>query len=76
MVKEGERIDDLQYDGLRIIQNPSLYCFTSDAVLLANFVKATKKDVVVDLGTGSGIIATIVATKSNGTKVDGVVIQP
>lgn len=76
LVKEGERIDDLQYDGLRIIQNPSLYCFTSDAVLLANFVKATKKDVVVDLGTGSGIIATIVATKTNAKKVYGVEIQP
>lgn len=74
-VKEGERIDDLQYDGLKIIQNPSLYCFTSDAVLLANMVKANHKDVVCDLGTGSGIIATIVATKTNCKKVYGVELQ-
>ena len=30
----GERLDDLQRDGLRIIQNPSWFCFGMDAVLL------------------------------------------
>lgn len=74
-LKAGERLDDLEYGGLKIIQNPSLYCFTSDAVLLANMVKAGPKDTVCDLGTGSGIIATIIATKCNPKKVYGVEIQ-
>ena len=38
-----KRIDDLQLDGLKIMQEEGGYGFTSDAVLLANFVK-TKKD--------------------------------
>ena len=71
----GERLDDLEYGGFKIIQNPSLYCFTSDAVLLANKVKVGSKDTVVDLGTGSGIIATIIATKFNPKKVYGIEIQ-
>ena len=74
-LKAGERLDDLEYDGLKIIQNPSLYCFTSDAILLANMVKAGSKDTVCDLGTGSGIIATIIATKCNPQKVYGIEIQ-
>ena len=34
-----ERIDDLQCKGHQIIQNPNMFCFGMDAVLLANFVK-------------------------------------
>ena len=74
-LKAGERLDDLEYGGFKIIQNPSLYCFTSDAVLLANMCKVGSKDTVVDLGTGSGIIATIIATKFNPKKVYGIEIQ-
>ena len=35
----GERLDDLQRDGLRIIQNPSWFCFGMDAVLLSWFAR-------------------------------------
>ena len=35
----GERLDDLQRDGARLIQNPSLFCFGMDAVLLAAFAE-------------------------------------
>ena len=38
-LKENERLDDLQFNNLFIIQNKNSYCFTSDAVALANFVK-------------------------------------
>ena len=76
LVNVGERLDDLEYGGFKIIQNPSLYCFTSDAVLLANMVICGSRDTVCDLGTGSGIIATIIATKFNAKKVYGIEIQP
>ena len=69
-----ERIEKLDYD-LQIFQNSELYTFTSDAVLLAKFVNLRKGDVVVDLGTGSGIIALYLAKKGCSKKVIGVEIQ-
>lgn len=58
----NERIDDLNLDGLKIIQNKDGYGFTSDSVLLANFVKA-KNCNCVEIGTGSGIISILVNYK-------------
>lgn len=63
------RLDDLQYKGLSLYQYPSLYCFTSDAVLLANLAKVRKGDVVADFGTGSGIIAVLIAAKTCASKI-------
>ena len=56
MIKPNERLDDLQFNNLFIIQNKDGYCFTSDAVALANFVRGGVKDTMVDLCSGSGII--------------------
>ena len=55
-LKPDERIEDLQYGGLKIIQSASEYRFTTDAVLLANFVKGAKGKMVVELGAGCGVI--------------------
>lgn len=63
------RLDDLEYNGLKLWQYPSLYCFTSDAVLLANLAKVKKGDVVADFGTGSGIIAVLIAAKTNAARI-------
>lgn len=71
-----ERIDDLQYKGLRLIQNKNLFCFGTDAVLLANFVRAYPKDTLVDLCTGSGIVAFLVAKRANIARAIGVEIYP
>lgn len=76
MLKENEQFEDLEYNGLEIIQNKEGYRFTSDAVLLANCVKALPKHRVVDLGTGSGIIAIIIAAKTKAQQVFGIEIQP
>lgn len=51
-----ERIDDLQLKGLKIIQDSELFCFGTDAVLLADFAKPKKNARVADLGTGTGIL--------------------
>jgi tRNA1Val (adenine37-N6)-methyltransferase len=64
-LRKGERIDDLQYNGLRIIQNPEFFRFGCDAVELANFVIGGASDKAVDLGSGSGIIALLLAGKKN-----------
>lgn len=74
-LNEDERIDDLEIKGLKLIQKKNDYCFSSDAVLLANFVKAKKSDVVVDFGTGSGIISILIAAKTNASKVMGIELQ-
>ena len=71
----GERADDLELDGLVCIQDPSSYCFTSDAVLLANYVKCGPKDRVIELCAGSGVISTIVGYKRKPKSITMVEIQ-
>ncbi len=51
------RKDDLQYNGLILYQDDALPCFTEDAVLLVHFLRLTARDTVIDLGTGTGLIA-------------------
>ncbi len=51
----GEVCEEL-YGDKKIIQNASLYRFTSDSVLLSRFVKGKKNDVVADFCAGSGIV--------------------
>ena len=41
-LKEGERLDDLQRNGFKIIQNPEKFCFGMDAVLLSGFAAAAE----------------------------------
>ena len=63
-LKNGERIDDLQFKNLKIIQNEEGFCFGIDAVLLSDFAKEMKKsDTVVDFCTGTGIIAILLSGK-------------
>ncbi len=75
MLKPNERLDDLQFNNLFIIQNPDLYCFTSDAVELCNFVKCGAKDRIVDLCSGSGIIGILAQAKTKAKHVYLVEIQ-
>ncbi|MBE5039693.1 tRNA1(Val) (adenine(37)-N6)-methyltransferase [Ructibacterium gallinarum] len=72
-----ERVDDLQLQGLKLIQNPSGFCFGVDAVLLADYASKTiKKNVhVLDLCTGSGIIPILLSAKTQAEKIIGVEIQ-
>ncbi len=50
------RIDDLQLKGLKIVQDPDLFCFGTDAVHLSNFVRLKPRSVHVDFCSGNGII--------------------
>ena len=71
-----ERIDDLNLNGKKIIQDTDLFLFGMDSVLLANKVKGTNKDtVVIDLGTGSAVMPVIIAEKNNVGKIIGVELQ-
>lgn len=75
-LKENERIDDLEFKGLKIIQNEKGFCFGMDSVLLSDFAKNMKNNsTVLDLGTGTGIIPILLCGKTNLKKVVGIEIQ-
>ena len=74
-LKPQERLDDLQLSGYRIIQDPGRFCFGMDAVLLSGFVKAAKGEVLLDLGTGTGILPILLAAKTQCAHLTGLEIQ-
>ena len=72
----GERIDELQRNGYRIIQNPERFCFGMDAVLLSGFARVKPGEKLLDLGTGTGIIPILLEAKTDGEHFTGLEIQP
>ena len=75
LLKENERVDDLQRNHYKIIQNPGLFCFGMDAVLLSGFARADEGDRVLDLGTGTGIIPLLMEAKTKASHLTGLEIQ-
>ena len=74
-LKPEERLDDLQRNGFKIIQNPGKFCFGMDAVLLSGFAKVKQGEKVLDLGTGTGIIPILLAGKTKAGHLTGLEIQ-
>jgi len=74
-LKENERIDDLERNGLKIIQDSKRFCFGMDAVLLSGFVSAKEGDRILDLGTGTGIIPILLSAKTKAEKIEALEIQ-
>ncbi len=75
-LKNNERIDDLEYKGLKIIQNKEWFCFGIDSVILANFSKNEKKQSkILDLGTGTGIIAILLSKKIENSQITAIEVQ-
>ena len=76
MLQENERIDDLEFENLKIIQNKNWFCFGIDSVLLSDFAKTIKKNAtVLDLGTGTGIISILLSKKIACKKIYGIEVQ-
>lgn len=75
-LNNNERIDDLEFNGYKIIQNTNGFCFGIDAVLLSDFAKDIRHNsIVADLCTGTGIISILLAGKTQAKKIYGVEIQ-
>ncbi len=86
VVEEGERLDQIGFANLRLLQKPEEFCYGIDAVLLADFAAkraelGTQKGYMrpvwaCDLGTGTGVIPLILSHKlPRGSKIAGVEVQ-
>lgn len=69
IVREDETIEDLQLEGLRLIQKKNAFRFGMDAVLLADFAEIRPSDVAADLGTGNGILPLLLIGRGKSRKI-------
>lgn len=75
-LKDGERIDDLEYKNLKIIQNKDGFCFGIDSVILSDFAKEIRNGSKgLDLGTGTGVLGILLCGKTELSKIYGIEIQ-
>lgn len=74
LLRPGERLDDLQRNGYRIIQSGKLFCFGMDAVLLAAFAQVRAGERALDLGTGTGVIPILLEARTQGSFFAGLEI--
>lgn len=74
-INEDENIDDLQLDGLHLIQKKEGFKFGIDAVLLSDFANVKSKHRVIDLCTGTGIVPFLIYGKYKPQEIYGLEIQ-
>ena len=76
--KPGERLEALGLGDLVILQDPTSFCFSIDAVLLAWFAsqKINKKDHLIDLGTGTGILSLLIYGRTGVAQIKAIELQP
>lgn len=75
VLKENERVDDLERNGYHIIQDTNRFCFGMDAVLLSGFARVKEGARILDLGTGTGIIPILLEAKTKAKHLTGLEIQ-
>ncbi len=75
---EDERIDQIGFGNLKLIQKPKDFCYGVDAVILADFAvkcNKSKPKTIVDLGTGTGVIPLILSHKTDAKHIYGLEVQ-
>lgn len=72
-----ERIEEIGFGGLKLIQSDEGFRFGIDAVLLADFAgrMCPSAEHIVDLGTGNGIVPLILSHKTGAGDITGIDIQ-
>ena len=76
MLLEGERVEDLQLGGLKLLQKQHGFHYGMDVVLLADFARIRPTDHVVDFGTGTGVLPLLLYGRGKGAEYDAFEIQP
>lgn len=75
-LKSNERVDDLNINGLKVIQNKEYFMFGIDSVILSSMVKSqSSSNIIVDFCTGSAVIPILLTAKAKYKKIIGVEIQ-
>lgn len=74
-MNDDERMDDLQFAGLKILQKTAGFRFGMDAVLLSDFVRAEAQATVADFGTGTGILPLLMWGRGKGQRFEAFEIQ-
>lgn len=75
MLDTGERLDEIGFSGMKLIQKPEEFCYGVDAVILADFASGKNPGRIVDLGTGTGIIPLVLSHKTSAEKIYGIEYQ-
>jgi len=75
-LKEDETLDVLEDEGLCFLQPRRGYRFSVDALLLARFARIPAGGLVADLGTGCGVVASLLARRPEVRSVVGIELQP
>ncbi|GHV43434.1 methyltransferase [Clostridia bacterium] len=74
-LEDNERLDDLRRNGYRLIQNPDLFSFGTDSVVLSSFCKIKRGETALDLCTGNGVIPILLCAKTEARHVTGIELQ-
>ena len=68
-LEKNERLDDLEYKNIKIIQNKDYFCFGIDSILLSDFAKGIKENsICIDLGTGNGVLPILLTAKTKSKR--------
>ena len=70
------QLDDLWPGGPQFHQKAPVFKIGTDAVLLAHFTNTTRALRAADLGTGTGVVAILLALKAPNLSIDGIDILP
>ncbi|MBU8788599.1 tRNA1(Val) (adenine(37)-N6)-methyltransferase [Bacillus glycinifermentans] len=74
-LKDDERLDYLLAEDMKIVQSPTVFAFSLDAVLLSKFAYVPiQKGKIIDLCTGNGVVPLLLSTRSKA-EITGVEIQ-
>ena len=74
-LREDETLEDLQLEGLKLLQKKKGFRFGMDSVLLAHFAFIHENDTVADFGTGSGVLPLLLIGRNKGKTFQCLEIQ-
>ena len=69
------RADDIGFAGLTLLQDTDAFSYGIDAVLLADYCRASSSEHLLDLGSGNGAVAFVAYGKFAPASVTGIEVQ-